>query len=272
VTTFVALGDSTTLGIGDPVPGGGWRGWAAILAAGLGAGFHNLAAAGALSADVAGGQLPAALELRPDVAAVLVGVNDTLRSTFCAGRTADALERTVAALHATGAVVLTIRLPEPGRMFGLPGVLARPLARRVAEVNAVADGLAHRYGTLHFDAARHPCTYRRDMWSVDRLHPSERGHRFIAGAYHDLLAGAGFPVGERPDPRPHNPPPTRRAEVAWLATQGTRWLLRRSTDLVPQLLATAVGEWRTQRGTAPAEPGPAEAADLTLLGEPAGSP
>jgi lysophospholipase L1-like esterase len=93
VTTFVALGDSTTLGIGDPVPGGGWRGWAAILAAGLGAGFHNLAAAGALSADVAGGQLPAALELRPDVAAVLVGVNDTLRSTFCAGRTADALER-----------------------------------------------------------------------------------------------------------------------------------------------------------------------------------
>lgn len=284
MTTFVALGDSTTLGIGDPVPGGGWRGWAAILAAGLDGRFHNLAASGALSADVVGGQLPRALALRPDLAAVLVGVNDTLRSTFCAERTADALEQTVSRLHANGAVVLTIRLPEPGRMFGLPGVLARPLARRVAEVNAVADRLARQYGTVHFDAARHPYTYRREMWSVDRLHPSERGHRFIAGAYHDLLAGAGFPVGERPDPTPGNPPPTRRAELAWLASQGTRWLLRRSTDLVPQLLATAVGEWRAQRRVRPA---PAElvaghvdlardqfdvAADLSLFGDPAGTP
>jgi hypothetical protein len=242
----------------------------------MGAGFHNLAAAGALSADVAGGQLPRALALRPDVAAVVVGVNDTLRSAFRAERTAAALERTVAALHGAGAVVLTIRLPEPGRMFGLPDVLGRPLARRVAEVNAAADLLAHRYGTLHFDAAGHPCTYRRDMWSVDRLHPSERGHRFIAGAYHDLLAGAGFPVGERPDPAPGNPPPTRRAELAWLATEGTRWLLRRSTDLVPQLLATAVAEWRTQRGghrSALAELAePAGAADIALVGDPTGTP
>ena len=37
MTTFVALGDSFTLGIGDPVcrPGGwDWRGWAALLAEG----------------------------------------------------------------------------------------------------------------------------------------------------------------------------------------------------------------------------------------------
>ena len=32
MTTFVALGDSITVGIGDPAPGGGWRGWAALLA------------------------------------------------------------------------------------------------------------------------------------------------------------------------------------------------------------------------------------------------
>ena len=29
---FAALGDSVTLGIGDPMPQGGWRGWAALLA------------------------------------------------------------------------------------------------------------------------------------------------------------------------------------------------------------------------------------------------
>ena len=32
MATFVALGDSITVGIGDPAPGGGWRGWAALLA------------------------------------------------------------------------------------------------------------------------------------------------------------------------------------------------------------------------------------------------
>ena len=36
MTTFVALGDSITVGMGDPAPGGGWRGWAALL---VGAGY-----------------------------------------------------------------------------------------------------------------------------------------------------------------------------------------------------------------------------------------
>ena len=35
MTTFVALGDSITVGMGDPAPEGGWRGWAALLAATL---------------------------------------------------------------------------------------------------------------------------------------------------------------------------------------------------------------------------------------------
>ena len=38
MTTFAALGDSITLGVGDPVPTDGrwaWRGWAALLAEGL---------------------------------------------------------------------------------------------------------------------------------------------------------------------------------------------------------------------------------------------
>src|SRR2546429_304471 len=53
-------------------------------------------------------------------------------------------------------------------------------------------------------AAEHPETYDRRMWSVDRLHPSERGHRPIAGAYHQLLAAAGCP--RRPAPGAGAPP------------------------------------------------------------------
>jgi lysophospholipase L1-like esterase len=240
---FVALGDSITVGMGDPMPDGGWRGWARLLADALPASeFHNLATAGALTADVERTQLPRALELRPDLAAVIVGVNDTLRGTFDPAQIAAASAHTLGALRATGAHVLTMRLPDPGLMFGLPGLLARPLGRRIAAVNRVVDALAGRFGTLHFDAAGHPATYDPRMWSIDRLHPSERGHRMVAGAYHDLLAAYGVGTGPRPDPEPTAPPPTRRAQLHWMATKGTRWVLDRSTDLVPYLLRMALTE------------------------------
>lgn len=250
-TVFVALGDSITLGMGDPQPDGGLRGWAALLATGLAdARFHNLAASGAQTADLERTQLPRALELRPSLAAVVAGVNDTLRATFDPERVAASVTHTVGALCAAGAVVMTMRLPDPGRMFGLPGALARPLARRISAVNAAVDAVAERFGTVHFDAAGHPQTYDRRMWSVDRLHPSERGHRLIARSYHELLGEAGVALGEAPGAEPINPPPTRRDQFRWMATKGTRWLLDRSTDLVPYLFAMALREWWL--GSAPA--------------------
>jgi lysophospholipase L1-like esterase len=244
MTTYVALGDSISVGMGDPAPGGGWRGWPALLAEGLlDPQLHNLAVLGGQSADIESLQLPAALALRPDVASVVVGLNDTLRGGFDPDRTAAAVERIVVALRAQGAEVLTMRMPDPGAMFGLPQTLAQPLARRMRAVNAAVDEVARRHGTLHFDAAGDPATYERRNWSVDRLHPNERGHRLIARRFHALLAATGFQVGPAPDSEPTSPPPTRRAEFCWMATKGTAWVLRRSTDLVPALLALAVREW-----------------------------
>ena len=253
MTVFTALGDSITVGVGDPVPGGGWRGWAALLAGTLDQPeIYNLATLGALAVDVERHQLPAALALAPDVASVIVGINDTLRGDFDPERTGASIDRTVAALRAVGAEVLTTRLPDPGQMFGLPGALARPLARRMRAVNAAVDQVALHYGTVHLDAARDPATYERRYWSVDRLHPNERGHRFIACRFHDLLAASGFPVGDGPDPEPSSPPPTRLAEFGWMATKGTAWLFRRSRDLVPALAALTVREWRAgENGTEP---------------------
>ena len=248
MTTFAALGDSITLGIGDPVrkPGGrgrAWRGWAALLAEGMhDPSLHILASPGARIVDVERDQLPSALRLRPDVAGFVVGVNDTLRSSFDPAVIAAAAAHTVGALRAAGAEVLTMRLPDPGRMLRLPGSLARPLARRMQEVNAIMDVIAARFGTLHYDAAGDDVVYDQRMWAVDRLHPSERGHRLIACRYHDALAAAGVPTGQRPDSEPSNPPPSRMAQFGWMATKGTAWVVRRSTDLVPGLLALAVRE------------------------------
>jgi hypothetical protein len=206
----------------------------------------------------AAGRRKVATALRPDVASVVVGINDTLRGDFDPERTGASVGRTVAALQAAGAEVLTMRLPDPGQMFGLPGALARPLARRMRAVNAAVDEVARRHGTVHLDAARDPATYERCYWSVDRLHPNERGHRLIACRFHALLAAAGFPVGPGLEPEPSGAPPTRLAEVGWMATKGTAWLVRRSRDLVPTLAGLALREWLGGHRGRPA-PGPDDA-------------
>jgi lysophospholipase L1-like esterase len=243
VTTFAALGDSITLGIGDPVSAGAdraWRGWAWLLADGLiEPELHILAASGARVADIERDQLPRALALRPDIASVVFGINDTLRPGFDPELIESSAARTVGALRASGAQVLTMRLPDAGRMLRLPGALARPLAARTQQINTVLDGIAVRFGTLHFDAAGTPEAYDRQMWAADRLHPNERGHRLIARSFHGLLAGAGHRLGPPPSAEPANPPPSRIQVAAWLATRGTAWVLRRSTDLVPYLVAMA---------------------------------
>lgn len=265
MTTFAALGDSITVGAANPIrpagpDGAARRGWAALLAEGLREpDLHILAADGACASDIERDQLPRALALRPDVASVVFGVDDTLRPGFDPDQLAESAAHIVGALRAAGAEVLTMRLPDPGRMPGPPGASATPLAGRADAINSVMDGIAEQFGTLHVDAAGAAETDEKRMWAADRLHPSERGDRHIAQCFHGLLAAAGHPVGPAPDPAPGNQPLTQQAqlfELGLLATRGTVWVLRRWPVLVPYLLAMAAREVyaRQRRGDQPFPP------------------
>lgn len=252
---FVALGDSLTEGVGDPV-GEAWRGWAALLADGLAqqpeesVEFTNLAVSGAQTRDVLERQTPAGLALNPDVVSVVIGVNDTLRCTFDIQAVAARLDEVYAAFTEQGAVLLTACLPDPGAMLGLPGALARPLARRQRAVNTVVHALSERYGAVHLHAAEGEWIMDRAIWSADRLHPGEWGHRQLALRFHALLAEEGVASGVAPSPEPEFPVPTKSASLLWLATAGTGWVARRCTDLLPQLLRLAADEMRHRaRGT-----------------------
>ncbi|UNM16665.1 SGNH/GDSL hydrolase family protein [Streptomyces formicae] len=251
---FAALGDSLTEGVGDRVDGA-WRGWAALLAQGLGeagrpAEFRNFAVSGALTRDVHDSQTPEVLAFAPDIASVVVGVNDTLRHTFDIHDIAVRLNKVCAALSESGTRLLTACLPDPGTMLALPGPLARPLARRQRGVNAVVHALSERYGAIHLHIADAAWVDDRTMWSADRLHPGERGHRMIARRFHELLAAEGLALGIPPGAEPEQPAPSRVAKAAWLATAGTAWVARRCTDLLPQLIALAGSEVRHwARGT-----------------------
>ncbi|MEC3958411.1 SGNH/GDSL hydrolase family protein [Nocardia sp. CDC153] len=247
--SLVVLGDSTAVGIGDPLPGGGWRGVGPLLAEALGGNeirYTNLSFVGARMACVRERQLAAAVRSRPDVALLLVGMNDTLRSNFDpAGMRAD-LEHVLSRLAAVGTVVVTVRFHDHGKIFRIPRPLRRALRQRITALNAVIDAAAARHDARCVDIDLLPGAYDLRLWSVDRLHPSELGHRVLAAAFTELLADEGCAI-----PYPVSLVCSGGREVStvghlgWLVARGIPWLVRRSRDLLPYvaliLLRWAVG-------------------------------
>jgi lysophospholipase L1-like esterase len=95
---YVALGDSQSEGLLDGDEIRGYRGWADRLAEQLAAAspgmlYANLAVRGRLAAQVRDTQLGAALELRPDLASVVAGMNDLIRPRFNAAEVASCSPR-----------------------------------------------------------------------------------------------------------------------------------------------------------------------------------
>ncbi|MGW6200875.1 SGNH/GDSL hydrolase family protein [Kribbella sp. NPDC055110] len=284
---YVALGDSTTVGVGDPMngssttdlsgagarPGEGWRGWASLLADSLASThrvtFSNFATSGATVPIVATEQLPSAVSLADgpiDLASLIVGVNDTLRSTFDAGRIRDNLDLIADRLTARGALLLTVRFHDHGQVFGLPKWLRRPLWRRIEQVNVVFDDLHARYGGIRLDMADYPEVYRRDFWSIDRLHPAERGHRKLARAFADELAVRGVRIDVPPDLDCAYRPPSKWADAVWLVKEGVPWVGRRANDLVPWAARMAVTQFGpVRRSAAPVALQPTSNAEVRRL-------
>ena len=150
---FAALGDSTTVGLGDPVPGGRWRGWARLLSESLQASydvsFCNVAISGATAAIVREQQLPGAVAHRPDLASLLVGVNDTLRSTWDPGRLREDLLHIAGELTGAGATLMTVRWHDHGSVLGLPRRVVRPITERIDVVNEVYDEVHATFARAH---------------------------------------------------------------------------------------------------------------------------
>jgi lysophospholipase L1-like esterase len=249
VRTLVTLGDSTVVGLGDPVPGGGWRGFPLLLGAALGATVVNPSRAGARMSCVRREQLPVALPAVhgdvPAVAVLFAGMNDTLRSDFDPRGIRDDCAAIVAELRAAGAHVLIIRYHDHTRVFRLPGPLRRALVRRIGALNAAMDAVAAAHPVGVLDLHTLPGGYDRTAWAVDRLHPSELGHRMLAAALAQLLVDAGYAVPQPVSLRCAGGRPVTSAQrVAWLVAKGVPWLVRRAGDLGPVILQGLVDGMR----------------------------
>src|SRR5689334_19507852 len=189
IETFVAIGDSFTEGLADQAPGGGFRGWADLVAAALDAqrpeppGFRyaNLAIRGKLLGQVAAEQVPRAVELAPDLVSLAAGGNDILRGDDVDALAAD-FELAVAKLQAAGCRVLIFTGFDP-RMFPV----IRLLRGRIAAYNMHLRGIADDYGCDLVDLWSLRALKDPRAWSPDRLHLTTHGHQQVARRTCEIL-------------------------------------------------------------------------------------
>ncbi len=236
-SSYVAIGDSFTEGLWDPYPGeeDHQRGWADLLAQHLAtrrvaAGeeplrYANLAIRGRKLRSILTEQVPAALELRPDLVSVIGGGNDILRPNADVDRLARNLEHAVSRLRGAGIDVL-MATGFDASQSPLVG-LTRP---RVGVYNAHIWSIARRQGAYVLDLWGMRALHDWRVWSEDRIHLTPAGHARVAQAA--LVA-----LGQAPDdaawddplaPLPPAPALDRaRQNAQWVRTHVVPWAQRR---------------------------------------------
>lgn len=226
---FVAIGDSFTEGVGDERPDRTLRGWADLVAASLarrapGLQYANLAIRGRRFHRVLAEQVPAALEMNPDLVSFAAGGNDALRPGFDLDRMMSRFDHTVQAFRESGADVVLFRFADLSQR--LP--LKRVLYDRIVAMNQAVIKVGAQHGAHVIDMFSDPGLANPAAWSVDRLHLSSLGHRRVAA--HVLIA-LGWPDDPSwlalPEAEPASWLGSRRADARWVYTYLGPWIRRR---------------------------------------------
>lgn len=228
---FVALGDSFTEGLMDVVgPDGRHRGWAdrtaeALAAANPDLRYANLAIRGRLMGQVVDEQVPAALELQPDLVSLAAGVNDTLRRSYDLDASMTALENGVRQLRGSGADVLLFAFGDPSRR----SAIMASVRDRIARANAATHAIAEHYDCMVVDFWGRAVFDDDALWDGDRLHLSPAGHALASAAALEAL-GVGDDRWRTPLPPSPTPRLPMRAagHARWVAEHFGPWLVRRA--------------------------------------------
>jgi len=228
---YVAIGDSSTEGLVDPHPLGGYRGWTDRLAERLatanpGLEYANLGVRGRLSGQILEEQVPAAIALRADLVTVTAGLNDVLRLRRDLAAVARTLDEIYTRLAATGATVATFTLPDLSSLTPV----ARLARRRLLAFNDALREISARTGVVLVELADEPIVRDPRFWSEDRLHGNSAGHERVGAAMAEAIGAPGADGAWR-EVLPFVPaaPRSRRAlaELIWLRRHMGPWVWRR---------------------------------------------
>lgn len=229
-TRYVAIGDSFSEGIGDEYPDGRPRGWADRVAEALSEReddftYANLAVRGKLLGQIIETQVPAALELGPDLVTVSGGGNDLLRPGTDVADLAVSMDAAVARLRASGADVVLFTGVDPA-----DSAVIRLTRDRVSRYNDHLREIAARHGAFVVDQWTMDVLRDWRSWGVDRLHMSPEGHRRVALA---VLAALNVPdAGDWREPKLAPLPELSRGarllfDARWARAHLLPWVARR---------------------------------------------
>jgi lysophospholipase L1-like esterase len=240
--TFVVLGDSAAYGTGDEVQTGVFRGWAGFLSENFqdGCDYFNFSRPGAKSSEVAQVQLEKALELNPDICAVIVGGNDLLRNGFDPISLHENLQFICRNLLALGSEIVMVELHDPLQLLKLPKLLGRVLNKRVNAVNAVYRKIALEFEIVSVKTRSIEDVHNLRNWHIDRMHPGPAGHFMLARKIAEQLRKRGWAISI---PSKFEVNIKSRAEkIKWMLRNGTPWFFKRSVDLLPAAVILMVIE------------------------------
>jgi acyl-CoA thioesterase-1 len=178
---YVALGDSTAVGVGASGPE---HNYVSRLTARLQAIYRqvhttNLGVSGATAADVAAGQLARAVALQPDLVTLSIEPNDITQ-----GRDVQHYERTLDIIlgtltRETRAVVVVNLLPDLAVAPRISGPLQETVGQQTVRFNAVLQRVAQKHDVEVVDLytpSRNEIPQHPERVAADDYHPSDAGY------------------------------------------------------------------------------------------------
>ena len=232
---IAALGDSSVFGVGDTSTDGkpDGPGWVGRVAHDLAAKqYINLSKNGARAHTVVSTQLVSTKFFDPDLVCVCVGMNDVMRGNYSPVQIRDSIRTLIQELNNLGAVVVLLGLPDPSKVAFAPKRVKRVLRRRVQNLNEILLEVAGQEDALFISGWEQKEVYERSFWHVDRMHPSSLGHQLVADLIRTEL---NLPLRVENSLSTESIR-TKKDDLFWLLTSGTKWLLKRSIDLIPTLI------------------------------------
>jgi len=199
---YVAIGDSFTAGIGDPVDGfqtiGCMERFARVLqTSSPSLQFTNLAKRGLIISEIREGQLARALELQPDFISVVAGANDIMKGKFEAQSFEDDLRTLYEPLAKTDAVVSTVNIPPFPLIKTMQEAIQTRLYRHIEKANSIVKSLADEYKIILVDAYAHADDFDENDWSADYVHLNARGYfKFTNVIIQVLEKSMGVEIGK----------------------------------------------------------------------------
>ncbi len=192
-TSFIAIGDSFTEGVGDDLPDGRQRGWADFVALGLAQAttepvrYANLAIRGRKLGPILSEQLEPAIAQHPQLVSLNGGGNDIMRPRVTIESVARQLIDAADRVAASGSRMMLLSGANPSRHLPMGGLLRK----RGDELAVAVRDLLPRDGVLFVDNWADESLEDLRYWSADRLHLNALGHARVAS---NVLTALDVPV------------------------------------------------------------------------------